>query len=155
MKPTLRDLHYLHTIYFLHGDKSPLSPTKLAKHLNVSKVTAYQKMKRLELLNFGTYHRQKGFVMNKKSLKTIEKSILQHHVLECFFAQTLNISCEQACEESSLITSNLSDEFINLIYQKIGEPLNCNCGCKISPPYTHDRIKGCNWCLESFGINKS
>ena len=151
---TNRDLSYLQAIYYLGGNKVSISPTKLSSQLKVSKVTAYQKMKRLVVLGFGNYKRQKGFKMNNKSINDIEKFIFQHHVLEHFFTKTLGVSCSQACNESSQITANLSDEFITTIFEMLGEPANCNCGCKIPPPYEKETLKGCSWCQQSLGANK-
>ena len=155
MKVTNRDINYLQTIFFLGGNKNPINPTNLGNKLNVTKVTAYQKMKRLAIFGFGTYIRQKGFLLNRKSIIEIERTIYQHHVLEKFFTQTLGISCDQACQETSQINGSLSEDFINKIHKKLGEPSKCNCGCKISPPYTQANLQGCNWCVSSFSNNNT
>ncbi len=148
---TKGDLKYLQAMFYLGGSDNTVSPTMLSRQLKVTKVSTYQKMKRLERLGFGTYVRQKGFKLNKKSIENIERSIFQHHVLEHFFTKTLGISCSEACNESAQIAPDLSDDFVNMMYHKLGEPLNCRCGCRISPPYKLNKLKSCTWCQQSFG----
>ncbi len=148
---TQRDLDYLRAIYVIGGTNQPVSPTNLGKRLSISKVTAYQKMRRLECLGMGAYQRGMGLLLGDVGIARVEEIIQRHHVIELLLTKSLGISCSEACKESTRIQFNLSEDFIQLAFKKMGEPDNCECGCKITPPYSESDLTGCSWCQESFG----
>jgi len=151
MTLTERDLEYLRCIYVLGDGNIEVTPSMLALKLNISKVTAYQQMRRYEGMGLGRYERQKGFKLGREGRSMVEESIRRHHVIEHLLAEALDIPCKEACLESARIQYSLSDDFIELAFKRTGEPSNCECGCKISPPFDIDELNGCTWCQQSYG----
>ncbi len=143
---TERDLEFLRAVYFLDGIGEPVGPAKLARVLEVARVTAMKAMRRLEALGFGTYVVGEGLVLSGEGVAEVEESIWRHHVMERLMTESLGIPCSEACDESSRIQFGLSDGFVRMAFERMGKPENCDCGCAISPPYTDDRLDGCNWC---------
>jgi len=143
---TERDMEFLRAVYFLEDDGGAVGPARLGRALGVSRVTAMRAMRRLAAHGFGEYRPGLGLILNELGRREVERSIWRHHVVERLMTESLGISCESACDESSRIQFGLSDEFVEMAFEKMGKPANCHCGCAISPPYTPEGLDGCSWC---------
>jgi Mn-dependent DtxR family transcriptional regulator len=147
---TERDAQCLRAVYFLGGDGRPVGPTRLARVLGVTRVTAMSALRRLAALGFGEYLPGEGFLIGREGVDEVENSIWRHHVVERLITQSMGMSCDDACSESSRIQFGLSDEFVKAAYERLGRPDNCDCGCALSPPYDRESLSGCNWCRQFF-----
>lgn len=147
---TSRDRKYMRAVYLLNGHKKPVGPAKLAQYMEVSRVGALQKLKRLETFKVGNYIENKGLKLNKKGIKIIEEDIWRHHVLENFFIKQLDMKFSQACEESSKLGNIISDELIRNIYESIDGTIECKCGLCLDPPYEPQKLKKCHWFKNQF-----
>jgi Mn-dependent DtxR family transcriptional regulator len=142
---TNRDRQYLRGIFLLKGNTEPVGPSTLSKFIGVSKEAAFQEMRRLEFLGYGKYKPKEGLKLNKKAISIIENDVKRHHVLEKFFKKSLNMTHEEACEESTYIDPYISERLMNNISNKIGFFEVCDCGCPINSPLEIKDLKKCNW----------
>lgn len=143
---TKRDEEYLRAIFLLKGHMEPVGPTKLASVFGISKVSSYEKMRRLEILGFGKYILRKGFLMNIKATDIVQSDIHRHHVLEKYIQLELGLDSRDACRESSNMAHHTSPEVIERIRLQLGSEQNCDCGCCLTPPYDPEKLKDCHWC---------
>jgi len=145
-KVTSRDEEYLRTIFLLNGENEPVSPTRLARRRGITKVSSYQKMRRLEKLGLGSYVARKGFLLNSRGASLVSQDIHRHHVLETFIVRELGLSSRDACQESSRMGRHVSPELVKSISEKLGDTVSCDCGCCLNLPYDPDDLVNCHWC---------
>jgi len=143
---TYRDEEYLRVIFLLNGSTEPVSPIRVARSLGVTKVSSYQKMRRLADMGFGKYLHGKGFLLNENGVKVVEKDIQRHHILEKFIQDVLNLSAEEACRESTRLGCHISDHLMRSISEKVGKSEKCECGYCFNPPYKPETLIKCHWC---------
>lgn len=151
---TERDRKYLRALYLLDSQNEPVGPTALGSKMDVSRVGALKKMRRLEALGLGDYIHKKGFRLNECGVEVVEKDVRNHHVLEKYFQEKLGFSSSEACQESASMGDMVSDRFVNHISDQIDEEVACECGCKIRPPYDHEDLKECHWMKEQFKVEE-
>lgn len=132
-------------IYLLGGKNRPTSPSKLANRMDVSRVGALEKMKRLENLGYGKYIAKKGIILNEKSIEMIERDAKRHHLVEKFLQESLEIKQPEACEEATKIALKLSDNTIEKISSTIGCGPTCECGFKIGEEVKLEELHDCPW----------
>lgn len=147
---TDRDKKYLRALYLLDSQNEPVGPTKLGMKMEVSRVGALKKMRRLEFLGLGEYMDKHGFSLNDRGVEIVEKDVRNHHVLEKYFQEKLGFTSEEACEESAAMGPKVSDRFVDQVFDKIDHEIECECGCRISPPYDHEDLKNCHWLKKQF-----
>jgi Mn-dependent DtxR family transcriptional regulator len=146
---TNRDKQYLRAVFLLQGSTHPVGPQELAVKMGVSKVCAFQKMRRLEALGYGEYLHRKGLLLNKLGILIIEQDIKKHHILEKFLEDTLKMTFQEACDHSSNIGPFINDRLISDIADKIGKEMNCNCGNCIETTKNSDNLENCHWLSKS------
>ena len=151
---TSREEEYLRAIFLLSGKKEPISPTTLAKTLAITKVSSYQKMRRLESLGFGNYIPRKGFLLNSKGVSLVEEDIHRHHVLEKFIQSNLGMSSSDACQESSRMGRYVSPALIRSISEKLDDGESCECSYCLKPPYNPQELVNCHWCRPYIRYNQ-
>ncbi|MBS3781304.1 MAG: hypothetical protein KGY66_00730 [Candidatus Thermoplasmatota archaeon] len=147
---TKRDREHMITIFLLGGLENPVGPSKLATRRGMSRAGALQKMKRLEEYGVGEYMPKKGLKINCRGKEIIENEILRHHVVENFFQKSLGMGFEEACEESSKLSSEMSERMIELINSSYGDDISCECGLCLDPPFAPEDLKECHWCKQLF-----
>lgn len=147
---TKRDGEYLRALFLLKGHREPVGPTKLASVFGISKVSSYEKMRRLEILGFGKYILRKGFLMNTKATDLVQSDIHRHHILERYIQLELGLDSRDACRESSNMAHHTSHAMIERIRIQLGTDQNCDCGCCLTPPYDPEDLKDCHWCKPFF-----
>ena len=89
---TNRDREYLRVLYMLKGSSTPVGPVKLSKKIGVTKVCAFQKMRRLEALGYGEYIVRQGLKLNNKAKKVVEQDVKRHHIIEAFLERKLGLA---------------------------------------------------------------
>jgi Mn-dependent DtxR family transcriptional regulator len=142
---TNRDKQYLRAVFLLQRSTDPVGPKKLAEKMGVSKVCAFQKMRRLEAMGYGEYIHRKGLKLNKLGVTTVEQEIKKHHVLERFLEDTFKIPFQEACDHSNHISPLICDKLMNNIENKVGTNMNCNCGNCLETPKNHSDLRHCHW----------
>ena len=142
---TNRDKQYLRAIFLLQGSTRPIGPKKLSLKMGVSKVCAFQKMRRLEAMGYGEYILRKGLMLNKVALLIIEEDIKKHHILEKFLEDTLKITSQEACHHSNHIGPFICNSLIDNIANKMGPKMDCNCGNCIDTNRNSSALEKCHW----------
>jgi len=147
---TVRDREYLRAIFILYGSQKPVGPVLLADKMGVSKECAFQEMRRLDVLGYGEYVLRKGLKLNKLAISIVENDFKKHHFFEKFLQETLGMTHEEACHESSCIDPFVSEYLMQSIYNKTGTLRNGSCGCRMKTPLNPNDLKDCHWINESF-----
>ena len=142
---TNRDRQYLRVIFRLKGSSRYVGPKELANAMGVTKVCAFQKMRRLEALGMGEYTIRKGLMLNNEGAALVEEEIRKHHVLERFLKDTLNMSQEEACNHSSHMGPSVCEEMLNSITENMGEDIDCECGHCLHDCNDHKGAEECHW----------
>ncbi|MFW6072172.1 MAG: metal-dependent transcriptional regulator [Thermoplasmatota archaeon] len=143
---TKRDKEYMRAVFLLNGAKNPVGPSQVAKRFGVSRVGVLRKMKRIADLGLGEYIEQAGLILNTEGKEIVEKDIQNHHLIENFLQESLDMDFKEACEESGKIGDIISENFINSIKEKLGDDISCECGLCLEPPYPPNKLKDCHWC---------
>lgn len=141
---TNRDKEYLRVLFLLRGSVNPVGPVELSKKIGVSKVCAFQKMRRLEVLGYGKYILRKGLQLNNRAISVVEQDIKRHHIIEEFLQSKLGLSHEMACIEAEELDKSMSKHLFNKI--KKNSTLSSSC-CTYDPvkkPTAND-LKKCPW----------
>ncbi|MFO7991101.1 MAG: metal-dependent transcriptional regulator [Thermoplasmata archaeon] len=142
---TQRDGQYLKAVYVLGGREEAVGPAMLARRMDVSRVGALKKMRRLTSMGYGEYLNNKGFLLNEAGIQAIQTEMRRHHVIEKFLQISLEMESEKACDESSRVGQYMSRETIDNMSERLGDELTCECGCCIEPPYEPEDLMHCHW----------
>ncbi len=142
---TNRDKQYLRAIFQLRGTTRPIGPKELASKLGVSKVCAFQKMRRLEVLGYGEYLNRKGLLLNQKSIRIIELEIKKHHILEKFFEDKLKITSQEACDHSAHLGPFICDDLVSEFENNIETQINCSCGNCLHKAKNISELEQCHY----------
>ncbi len=143
---TKRDREYMRAIFLLNGSKEPIGPSQIAKKFGVSRVGVLRKMKRIAKLGMGEYIEQSGLLLNSKGVDIVERDIQNHHLIETFLQESLGMTFDEACKESSNIGDVISENFIECVKDRLKDDVECECGFCLDPPYSPEKLKECHWC---------
>jgi Mn-dependent DtxR family transcriptional regulator len=146
---TNRDKQYLKAIFLLQGYTHSVGPQELAKKMEVSKVCAFQKMRRLESMGYGEYTIRRGLKLNDNGVTIIENEIKNHHILEKFLEDTLKITFQEACDHSSHIAPFICDSLMNNIIHQMKTKINCNCGYCFDSAKSSNELENCHYLVKS------
>lgn len=146
---TNRDKQYLRAVFLLQGSNRPVGPKELALQMGVSKVCAFQKMRRLEVLGYGEYFLRKGLLLNEMGVLAIEQDIKKHHILEKFLEKTLKMTSQEACDHSNHIGPFICDGLVSDMANKIDTEMNCNCGYCLNTENKSSELEQCHWLKKS------
>jgi len=138
-----RDKEYLRACFALGGSTKSVGPVAMAKRMGVSKVCAYQKMRRLEALGLGVYTGRAGLRLNGIGVSAVKRDILRHHLLEEFLIDTLKMDHNVACNESSRMNDHLSQRLMEGINQRPRSSCKCD-GC-VENADDIKCLEGCHW----------
>ncbi len=141
---TSRDREYIQMILMLDGVEDPVSPSKLAENMEVSRVAALKKMKRLASIGLGNYIPNQGMILNDESKDILRDTSRRHHIVEKYLQESLDLAQEKACKEAVKIASLLGDESIENMYSSINDPI-CDCGYRIGDELEVGTLKRCHW----------
>ena len=143
---TKRDREYMRAVFLLNGGEEPIGPSQIARKFGVSRVGVLRKMKRIAKLGMGEYIEQSGLILNSNGVNIVENDIENHHLIETFLQESLGMTFEEACKESSKIGEVISDTFIECVKDRLEDDIECECGFCLDPPYSPDKLKECHWC---------
>lgn len=150
---TRRDKEYLRVLFLLKAHEDPVGPAEVAEKLNVSRVAAMKKLRRLESLGVGRYISKKGLLINDRGVDIVQRDTRKHHLLENFLENTLEMNSEEACRESAALDSSVSTELIEKMKLKYGKNLDCECGCQVEAYYEPEKLYNCHWYQKMFSLN--
>ncbi|MEA2055195.1 MAG: metal-dependent transcriptional regulator [Candidatus Thermoplasmatota archaeon] len=128
----MTDSKYLKEVYRAYEKGVPLvGPTYLGKVVGVNKATAYQSLQKLARMNYGTYIKNKGFVVNNRGKENARILIRRHRLLECLIVDTLGLSPCEACREAGNIDTFMGKHFDMALERKYSDRHLCPCGNEI------------------------
>ena len=135
---TKTDVKYLRFIAERTEGPSIVSPTMIAKHFNISRVSAMEQLKKLAEKGYGKYVPRRGFALNEKGSNFAKREARKHRIFECILNETLGFDKDSVCDEASKVDFYLSDEVVERMSEMLGHPEVCPCG---NPIATADSIK--------------
>lgn len=151
---TSRDREYLRGLFLLGSGKKPVGPTRMGDLLNISKVSALEKMKRLETMGYGRYIDNKGLILTDKGIEIVQRDVRNHHIMERFFEEKMGMDSSEACHESSSMGTLLSANLVRNASKAISEVPRCDCGCIIDDYYEPEELMHCQWFKDNFKISE-
>jgi DtxR family transcriptional regulator, Mn-dependent transcriptional regulator len=115
--------NYAKAIYVLQerGD-GPVSTSLLAERLGVTPASASAMLRRLDqggLVEHTPYH---GVRLTKRGERIALEVIRHHRLLELFLAETLDLSWDRVHEEAEVLEHHISDQLVERIAEKLGNP---------------------------------
>lgn len=123
---------YLRAIYILKekGEKYP-SVSEIAKHLNLSRSTVWERLQTLSKRNLIKKGIQSSVRLTEKGNNLARKLTWKHRVIEVFLHDFLGLESKQVHEEAHKLEHAFSDELIERLSQKLNNPQICPHGSKI------------------------
>lgn len=145
MEITSRDTEYVKTVLCLGGFDDPIGPSRLAEEMDISRVAALKKMRRLEELGLGEYVDSKGLLISDKGLDFVKEEARKHHLVERFLQKSLDLEHDVACGEASKIASNFSDDLLRVLADSFVFDKPCDCGFEASGETDVKDLLNCPW----------
>lgn len=136
----------------LKGSTIPVGPVKLSKKIGVTKVCAFQKMRRLEALGYGEYVVRQGLKLNNKANKVVEQDVKRHHIIEAFLERKLGLPHNQACIEAEELDKSMSQALFSKINNIHMKASSC-CPYNATKKPTISDLKTCPWIQRLIGKN--
>ena len=114
---TERDLEFLRAVYFLDGIGEPVGPAKLARVLEVARVTAMKAMRRLEAKGYVRTHREGRSNVYTSSVRhgTVVREVVDDFVDRLFDGRALPL-VQHLIEDQGL-----TDAEIDLLQATLGK----------------------------------
>ncbi len=133
---------YLETIYFLafpigeyrpHTTGSPTLATRVAEMLGVSRASAGEMLKRLEVEGMIERGAQKEAILTAAGRRRAEHVVRRHRIVERFLTDFLGYTAAEAHVHADEIGETFSDEMVDRIAERLGRPDRCPHGWPIEP----------------------
>jgi DtxR family transcriptional regulator, Mn-dependent transcriptional regulator len=133
---------YLETIYFLAfpiGEYRPLSsgsPTlasRVAEMLGVSRASAGEMLKRLETEGLIERGEHKEALLTLSGRKRAEKVVRKHRIIERLLTDFMGYSAAEAHVHADELGDTFSDDMVERIDQRLGNPERCPHGWPVDP----------------------
>ena len=131
---------YLETIYFLAfpvGEYRPAakgSPTlaaRVADMLGVSRASAGEMLKRLEAEGLVERGAHKEALLTAKGREIAERAVRRHRIVERLLTDFMGYTPAEAHEQADVLGDTFTDEMVERIAKRLGEPERCPHGWPI------------------------
>ena len=135
---------YLETIYFLAfpiGEYRPLnvgSPTlasRVAEMLGVSRASAGEMLKRLETEGLIERGEHKEALLTSSGRERAERVVRKHRIIERLLTDFMGYSAAEAHVHADELGDTFSDEMVERIAAKLGNPERCPHGWPVDPDF--------------------
>jgi DtxR family transcriptional regulator, Mn-dependent transcriptional regulator len=135
---------YLETIYFLAfpiGEYRPLnvgSPTlasRVAEMLGVSRASAGEMLKRLEAEGLIERGEHKEALLTSSGRERAERVVRKHRIIERLLTDFMGYSAAEAHVHADELGDTFSDEMVDRIAAKLGNPERCPHGWPVEPDF--------------------
>jgi DtxR family Mn-dependent transcriptional regulator len=133
---------YLETIYFLafpigeYRPQSAGSPTlasRVAEMLGVSRASAGEMLKRLEAEGLVERGEHKEALLTSAGRKRAEKVVRKHRIIERLLTDFMGYSAAEAHVHADELGDTFSDDMVERIDQRLGNPERCPHGWPVDP----------------------
>jgi DtxR family Mn-dependent transcriptional regulator len=131
---------YLETIYFLAfpiGEYHPQSATlptlstRVAEMLGVSRASAGEMLKRLEAEGLVERGRRKEAILTEAGRERAQKAVRKHRIVERLLTDFMGYTAAEAHVHADELGDTFSDDMVERIRVKLGEPDRCPHGWPI------------------------
>lgn len=133
---------YLETIYFLalpigeyrpHGSEAAVRSAHVADVLGISRASSGEMLKRLE--GDGLIERGQGkeITLTAKGREVAEHAVRRHRIIECFLTEFMGYAPAETHEQAEIIGPSLTDDMIERIAERLGNPDRCPHGWPVEP----------------------
>ena len=138
---------YLETIYFLAfpiGEYRPLStgsPTlaaRVAEMLGVSRASAGEMLKRLEAEALVERGEHKEAILTATGRERAERVVRKHRIIERLLTDFMGYTAAEAHVHADELGDTFSEEMIERIDVRLGNPERCPHGWPVDPDFEHD-----------------
>src|SRR5215218_9357013 len=133
---------YLETIYFLAfpiGEYRPVTKgvstlaVRVADMLGVSRASAGEMMKRLEAEGLVERGEHKEAILTEKGRERAEHVVRRHRIIERLLTDFMGYTAAEAHEQADLLGDTFSDDMIDRITVRLGDPDRCPHGWPVDP----------------------
>jgi DtxR family Mn-dependent transcriptional regulator len=119
--PAVED--YLKAIYSLAGRaEGAVATNDLADRLGLSTGSVSAMIKRLDETGLVRHARYRGVELTEEGRRVALHVVRRHRLIELFLAQSLDMPWEDLHDEAEILEHAMSDELIELIAKKLGDP---------------------------------
>jgi DtxR family Mn-dependent transcriptional regulator len=133
---------YLETIYFLafpigeyapQASRTPTLAARVAEMLGVSRASAGEMLKRLEREGLVRRGEHKEALLTKKGRARAEKVVRKHRLIERLLTDFMDYTAAEAHVHADEIGESFSDDMIERVAKKLGNPERCPHGWPVDP----------------------
>src|SRR3954451_25287538 len=135
---------YLETIYFLafpigeyrpQSTGSPTLASRVAEMLGVSRASAGEMLKRLEGEGLIERGEQKEAILTETGRARAEKVVRKHRIIERLLTDFMGYTAAEAHVHADELGDTFSDEMVERIEVKLGNPERCPHGWPVDPDF--------------------
>ena len=132
---------YLETIYFLAfpiGEYRPATgstaiASRVAEMLGVSRASAGEMLKRLEADGLVERGEQKEAILTPEGAERAKRVVRKHRIIERFLTDFMGYTAAESHVHADELGDTFSDEMIERIAEKLGQPDRCPHGWPVDP----------------------
>jgi DtxR family Mn-dependent transcriptional regulator len=138
---------YLETIYFLafpvgeYGPvvrDSPALAARVAEMLGVSRASAGEMLKRLEADGLIERGERKEALLTEAGREAAERVVRRHRLIERFLTDFMGYTPAESHEQADELGDTFSDDMIERMARKLGDPVRCPHGWPVDPALEQD-----------------
>jgi len=138
---------YLETIYFLAfpiGEYSPTTPgsstlaSRVAEMLGVSRASSGEMLKRLEADGLIRRGENKEAILTKTGRARAETVVRKHRIIERLLTDFMGYTAAEAHVHADELGDTFSDEMVDRIDQRLGNPDRCPHGWPVDPAFEQE-----------------
>ena len=140
---------YLEVIYFLAfpiGEYRPAGESAIASRvadmLGVSRASAGEMLKRLEAEGLVERGEQKEAILTGAGIERAEKVVRKHRIIERFLTDFMGYSASESHVHADELGDTFSDEMIERMYERLGQPDRCPHGWPVSTEFEQSENEG-------------
>ena len=135
---------YLETIYFLafpigeyrpETKGSPTLAVRVADMLGVSRASAGEMLKRLEADGLVERGEHKEAILTPKGRQIAERAVRRHRIIERLLTDFMGYTAAEAHEQADLLGDTFTDEMVERIAERLGDPDRCPHGWPIDTDF--------------------
>jgi DtxR family Mn-dependent transcriptional regulator len=135
---------YLETIYFLafpigeyrpYASGSPTLSARVAEMLGVSRASAGEMLKRLEAEGLIERGDHKEALLTPAGRVRAEKVVRKHRIIERLLTDFMGYTAAEAHVHADEIGESFSDDMVDRITKRLGEPERCPHGWPVDPEF--------------------
>jgi DtxR family Mn-dependent transcriptional regulator len=130
--------HYLETIYYIHHEREPVRPSRIAEWMSVSAATVSTTLRSLERDGWIRVAPDRSATLTAKGRRRAELIVRAHRLAERWLTDRLGLDWASADDEAQRLAQALSPRVIDRLDEHLDQPATCPHGNVIPgrrPPY--------------------